>query len=306
MLFCTTLLFSALILLVVAFFSTGPKTYAIGAIALSIFVIFWWTIGTYLIANKVHVVNGVGAMAISLMPLIFIIQSHRTWKEKEEFEPLRWIYGLLGFTCLVYFTFERVPLLSASAIYIVTFFVLALLFLLGFTEYGFGRLQMEELFWSKEPLFSNATKLGLSGPGAVNIIMACTALSGLAGLGSAVMCTNADARRRYRVVLKILPILFVVNVIRILILVLILHFVPDSAIGELSMFDLVHHWIADVFIFAILYILLMASYRKIPELHMNIRHAILMLDFRSPPPWEEFRSTMALLMSDGEGLVNGV
>ena len=274
-------------LLAFAHIANGARGHQVGCVGFLLFTMFLWGLAVTLFQQGI-ILDGIGVVAASCIPLFLSTQSWRTWKAQEEHRPLRWLYGVIGFTGSLFFFIERVPVLQAATILLTAFFVLLLLHAFGYSEYGFGDWVVERGVFSTNPLLNDMTYLQLgnnSGAG-VNIIFACTALSGLIGIATAILCTTVDWKLRVRVASKVVGLIFAFNVVRIAILVLILHHLPNSRVGEVSMFDLVHHWLADLVLFGILFWALVNVYATMPELHTNIRRNIALLNPRTRPTWD--------------------
>lgn len=294
----TILLVGCVVGLLVAHYRRSPdgQLFALGGWVS--FIFFWLGMAGQL--RSVSPTDAVAITALSPMFLIFVHRHWTLWRTGEEFPPLRWLTGTVGFTVLVYFLVERSPRLSLYVISVVTYAVIGLLNLFGFSEFGIERVSGGEAWWTTAPYLDTGVtaRIHLESSN-LAIIMACSALQGLAFLAAAFLCVDAPLRRRLKAVARSVPLLFFLNTVRLSVLIVLVDMFPDTRFGQMDMFELIHNWVAELVIFAALLAIFSWNLRLLPELHLNVRAGLQSVDVRQPlPTLDEWRSRLAEYVPD--------
>ena len=243
------------------------ETRIIGYILLGI---FWLNEAPYFISLSDHF-NA--ALCVLALPLFVYFGYHEYLSKKwfEDPEVMKFLAGSVSIAMLIYYIVQRVPVASGVLIKIVSDHTAYVLQLMGY-DYTSGAIN-----YAGNPLWyrlnNNELRVPIQGSG-ISIILACTALQTFAPAFSMVYCTTAEKLQKAKVLLIVLPSLYLANVGRN---VLVIYLTVEG----ITSFDVAHNQIAKTGSVIVLMILLFVAFEMIPEFHENIMD-LLRLPKREP------------------------
>lgn len=232
--------------------------------------IFWVGEAPYFI-SIIDYVNA--SLCVAALPLFayFGYNEFLSKKWREDPEVMRFLAGSISIGMLIYFGIQRAPIVSGSLIKIVADQTTIVL-----NTFGYDFTTSKIMYMGNPHLYRiNQEHIFVSIQGSsVNIILACTGLQTLAAAGSLLYCTRVELHRKAKVMLLVLPTIYIANIIRNVIVIYL------TAEGIVS-FGIAHNEIAKTGSVIVLIILLLLVFEMIPEFHENIMN-ILNLPKREP------------------------
>lgn len=196
------------------------------------------------------------------LPAMTYVAYHEYLSKKwgEDPEVLRFLAGGASIASLIYFAFHRIPFLSGWLIRLVTQNTVWAMNKLGY-EFSVGAVD-----YAGNPL------LYLTGSGSINvpveganiiIVLACTGLQAFAVAGSFVYSTVAEARKKIKSLIVLLPTIYIANVFRNM---LVLYLTVEGIFS----FEVAHNQIAKTFSVLVMIVLFIVVFEIMPEFHDNI------------------------------------
>lgn len=225
--------------------------------------IFWVGEAPYFISIMDYVNAG---LCIAALPLFayFGYNEFLSKKWDEDPEVMRFLSGSISIGMLIYFGIQRVPIISGTLIKVVADQTTMVL-----NTFGYDFTTSKIFYMGNPNLYRvNQEHIFVSIKGSsVNIILACTGLQTIAAAGSLLYCTRVELHRKAKVMLFVLPAIYVANIIRNVIVIYL------TAEGIVS-FSIAHNEIAKTASVLVLIILLLLVFEMIPEFHDNIMDII--------------------------------
>jgi len=267
------------------------RAHVLRSIGWAVFAVFWivQVPGYISIGDLLNVLGSVAAFVIFLY---LGYHEYLSFKWDDEYEPLRFVAGAAFIASTIYFVFDRVPQLSAWLIETVTQHTAGLLGILGMT-YSAGpanllgnppwyRTNGEEIF---------APLLNSSGQPVVEIVLACTAIQGLAIAAAMILSVSEPPRRKAIAFLVVIPATYVTNLVRN---VVVIYFFDVQHVQ----FELVHGYWGKGLAVAVLVVLVVFSFWILPELYVNI-NGLFELPWRKGPK-HDYKRYVGRLYRRGE------
>ena len=249
-------------------------------------IVGWLGFGIYWFLQTPHFLaidDAVNALGCSLtLPLSIFIGYHEylSYIWNEEYEPLRFVTGATFAAVFLYFIVERIPILSASLIYIVALQSVWLLnlfglnFYLGNIDYAGNNIwymtHFDPNYVINVPVFYDGINLPI-----VRIIFACTALIAMLAVGSFVFGTKAKPNKKWKAFLILVPPTYVINLIRNAVVIYLVGIAHWD-------FDFAHNYIGKSISLAALIILVLLAFHILPELYENL-NGLFDLPWRRTP-----------------------
>jgi archaeosortase A (PGF-CTERM-specific) len=210
------------------------------------------------------------------LPVCAFIAYHeyKSYKWAEEYEPLRFVTIATFVATTTYFVIDRIPILTATIIYIVAVQSCALANLLG------QNYQVESIDFNNN-LFFYRTNYGGEvhahiANSSIDLVLACTALQAIVAALAFVLALNADRKRKYIALAVTLPTIYIMNLIRNA----VVFYLVDN---NITSFYVAHNYIGKIGISLITMILLILYlFYKLPEFYENI-NGLCDLPWRKKP-----------------------
>ncbi len=240
--------------------------------------IFWLTLSPHYIAirdyfNLLIVICGLPVF------IYFAYHEYLSKKWNEDPEEMKFLAGSASIATLIYFGIQRIPLLAGVLIKAVAEQTTWITNLLG---YDFHAASID---FGGSPIWYRTAaefiRVPIEGTN-VNIILACTGLQALAVAGTVVWCTKADADRKLKSLLTLVPVIYVVNLFRN---VLVIYLTVEG----ITSFEVAHNQIAKSLSVIVLVILMITVFEIMPELFDNIINLVKLYE-REPLSEEKSES----------------
>ncbi len=237
---------------------------------------FFWLIQTpsYLLSEDA--LNSLGSIGAFIVFLFFAHHERLSYLWNDEYEPLRFVAGAAFIASTIYFIVDRIPLVSAWLIESVTGQTAALLGAANMTytagpanlvgNPAFYRINGEEIY---------APLLNSNGTEVVHIILACTAIQGIAIAVAMILGVKEPMRRKVLASAVVLPMTYFMNLVRNFV---VIYFFDVQHVD----FELVHGYWGKGLAVVVLIVLLVFSFRLLPELYVNI-NGLFELPWRKGP-----------------------
>jgi archaeosortase A (PGF-CTERM-specific) len=216
----------------------------------------------WLIWTPIYVVMGniINAIFTGVAVPFFIYIAYHEWRcyiWNEEINSLRWLSGATFIAATLYYVIEFIPQVAAGIIYVVTWNTAIVLNGLNYHPEG----RMIEL-GAIDYVGPHGVSIPLEGT-SISIILACTGVQAMVVFIAFIYCTKAESRRKWVAFLITVPVIYVLNIIRNTLLVLLV----DG--GKLD-FEVAHGHIGKIFSLVALIVLAFAVFELLPELLDNI------------------------------------
>ncbi len=243
----------------------------------------WVLLGLYWLSRasgyllEDDVINGLAS--ILAMPIFGFLGFHevRSYQWDDEYAPLRFVAGAMFIAGLGYFIIGNVPWTSTLLITVVAHQSVGLANLFGY-DFGVGAITPE-----------SAQLVGVP----IEIIIECTAIQAFFVAGAFLCGCRGDRERRVQTFLIMAPIIYMVNLARNA-LVIILTFEN----GE-EYFEFAHNYIGKGLSLAVLVILILFAFIRVPELYEDI-NGLFELPWRKGPGHDYLRFVGRLYDKDEE------
>ncbi|MEE9152104.1 MAG: archaeosortase A, partial [Thermoplasmata archaeon] len=180
------------------------------------------------------------------------------WDEKNR--SLKWITGASFYAGGLYFLIDKIPIISGYIIHAVAVQTVWLINIFGF-NYKVGAIN-----YADNPLWYRTNYNEISVPiegSSATIIQSCTAIQSMLIFIAAIYCVQALKKRKWNAFLAIVPVIYVLNLLRNLSIIYMM-----DALGW--SYDLSHHTIGKAGSFLALIILAFIAFKLLPELLDNI------------------------------------
>jgi exosortase/archaeosortase family protein len=246
-------------------------------------------------------------------PVFFFVawQEFLSWKWDEDNESLKWIVGTAFVAGLIYYSFDRIPVLSVA----ITWVTAAESIWMG-QLFGYGwDMHVGEVFWGPDHIAVDIKNAN------VRIILACTGIEAIVIFVGAIYATqmvkdpwkglkNADApkfrrlrdmsqrERMLRALLITTSIIWVGNLLRN---VMIIYLVDELRWD----FDFVHADLGKSMSFVILLVLAFVTFNLMPEMLDNISGIVDLVDRKSPDERREEEKKKAAKEKEGDDEEDG-
>lgn len=232
--------------------------------------------------------------AIAAPVFLFVAwQEYLSWRWDEDAESLKWIAGTAAIAGLIYYSFDRIPIMAAGIIWVVAAQSIWMGQLFG---YGY-HMKVGEVIWGSDHVAVDIINAD------VRIILACTGIEAIVIFVGAIFATQmvrdpwkayrnpdrppllrlrsmSEKERMTRALLITISIIWVGNLLRN---VMIIYLVDERGWD----FDFVHSDIGKSMSFVILLVLAFITFNLVPEMLDNIAGIVDLVNRKSP---EERRS----------------
>lgn len=228
----------------------------IGFLALGI---FWVSVAPHYVNIEDYFNAGVCVIALPLFGY-FAYNEFLSKKWDEDPEVMHFLAGSVSIATLIYFTVQRIPIISGTLVKAVAEQTTWITTALGYDFYA------GPVYYGGSSLLYTTANEGvkvLIVGGYVSIVLACTGLQVIAAATAMIWCTSADTRKRLKSFLVVVPTVYVVNLFRNA-------FVIYLTVEGIVSFETAHHEIAKTASVIVLIILLLIVFEMMPELHENI------------------------------------
>ena len=269
------LLFSGLLALGIGVLWRDRRAHLSRVVGWTVFALFWLAQSPYYITGD-DLLNALGSAAAFFIFLYLAHHERLSFKWDDENEPLRFVAGAAFIAATVYFVVDRVPQLSAWLIEVVAQHTAAVLGLFNLTYLvgpanlvgnpPYYRVNGEEIF---------APFLNTSGHPVVQIILACTAIQGMAIATALVLSVREPPKRKALAFAVVIPATYLMNLVRN---VVVIYFFDVQHVQ----FELVHGYYGKALAVAVLVVLVVFSFWLLPELYVNI-NGLFELPWRKGP-----------------------
>jgi len=231
----------------------------------------WLLFGLYWLFMVPHyldegeVVNA--AYCILGFPLFLFLIYHENLSIKWGNDPssLAFMAGTTGISAGMYFLIDTFPPVAAAFVWSTAVETAGLLTLFGYEAHA-GSVHYGEM--AKVPIYHYSTN-------GISIILACTAIQSIVIFIAAILCTNADTRRKWKAFLYTVPVILILNIVRTAGVVYLVY----EGIAD---FNLAHNYLSRWGSMLVLIILAFYMFDILPELHENIMGIPLLVYRRSP------------------------
>lgn len=189
----------------------------------------------------------------------------------EVYDPLRWLGATAVVAGVIYFSVDRIPVMTGWLVKIVadqSAWLITNLFDFhvnaGGIDYGgdarwfragSGHEVVRVPFNAAEPMDDNAPH--------INIVLACTALQSMIVFIGGILCTKADNDRRWKAFMITVPVIYVLNLFRNAIVALLVY-------DGYTNFEVAHSYVGKGGSLIVLVFLAVGTFTLLPELHDNI------------------------------------
>lgn len=256
-----------------------------------VFAVFW-LVQTPSYLGSYDALNALGSAAAFIIFLFLGYHEYLSFKWDDEYEPLKFVAGAAFFASAIYFVFDRVPQLSAWLIETVTQHTAGFLGLMGMTySAGPANLVGNPPWYRANGEEITAPLLNASGQPVVQIILACTAIQGLAIAAAMILSVKEPPRRKAIAFAVVIPATYVTNLLRN---VVVIYFFDVQHVQ----FELVHGYWGKGLAVAVLVVLVVFSFWILPELYVNI-NGLFELPWRKGPK-HDYRKYVGRMHRRGE------
>jgi archaeosortase A (PGF-CTERM-specific) len=203
------LLLISIILLALGFFRKDNKCHLFRMAGLLIFGIYWVTQVPHFLE-----MNDYANAVIAEFGLVFYIylsfQEYLSYKWEEDNASLKFMVGTSLFAVLPFMLFSHIPMVSAAIIYVVAANTVSLLNLFGH-NYELGELLYIGSKWFSYHGDSVTVQIK---PSIIYIIFSCTAFQSIMIFVGAILASASEMAGKKKALLLIVPIIYVLNIIR--------------------------------------------------------------------------------------------
>jgi len=221
--------------------------------------IFWLTLAPYYFGIKdyFNLMLVVGGLPVFLY---FAYHEYLSKKWNEDPDEMKFLAGSASIGTFIYFGIQRIPILAGTLINIVAEQTAWILNLIGYDFYA-GDINFggNPIWYRTSAEFVTVPIEGTS----INIILACTGLQAIAAAGALICCTRSARNRKVKSLLLVVPVVYVVNLIRN---VLVIYLTVEG----ITSFEVAHNQIAKTLSVIVLIILMISVFEIMPELFENI------------------------------------
>ena len=286
------LLFAGLVALGVGFLWNKRRCHQFRMAGWAIFAFFWLAqTPSYLLSEDA--LNSLGCIGAFVAFLFFAYHERLSYLWNDEYEPLRFLAGAAFIASTIYFVVDRIPQLSAWLIEAVTQQTAALLGVANASYTAgpaalmgnppFYRVNGEEIY---------APLLNPAGRPVVHIILACTAIQGIAIAVAMILGVKEPPKRKLLTTAVVLPVTYFMNLVR--------NFVVIYSFDVQHVdFELAHGYWGKGLAVLVLVILLVFCFWLLPELYVNI-NGLFELPWRKGPN-HDYRKYVGRLYRKREG-----
>lgn len=260
-----TILIISLIMLGLGYHWKDRRAHLFRASGFLAFGIFWLTA----IPDFLAIADTTNALfAGAGLPFYGYMAYHEklSFDKNEDVESLRWIAGASLYAAGVYLLIDKVPVVSAFLIAVVSYQTVWLLEIAGYS-YGVGAVN----FAGNNPWYrTNLAEISIAVEGTVppiSLVLACTAFQSMMIFIGAIYCVKADEIRKWKAFLYIIPTIWVLNLARNVGVILM---VDQWGVD----FETAHNVYGKMGSLLALIILAFVIFRVLPELLDNINGLI--------------------------------
>lgn len=265
------ILFLSIVLLGIGYFWKERLTHITRAFGWILLGLFWALQAPFYIGIG-DVINAI-ATGGSLLAFSFVAyHEYLSYKWNEEYEPLKFFAGVAFFAAVIYFTVERIPLISGGLIKLVTDQTVWI------SNLGGGSYISGPISYAGNSIWYKITINEVYVPiinANIDIILACTGIHAIAVTFSVVACTHAPRNKKYKAIGILFPTIYIVNLLRN---VAIIYFYDGLGWD----FDFVHSYIGKTISLVTLFVLIIVVFIMLPELYENI-NGVFELPWRKAP-----------------------
>jgi len=290
--FSDVLLFSGLVALGIGFLWKKRRCHQFRMVGWVAFAIFWIAQAPAYV-DSLDLLNALGSVGAFAAFLYFGYHEHLSYRWDDEYEPLRFVAGAAFIASTIYFVVDRIPQLSAWLIEAVTQQTAAIL---GFANVSyhagsvnlvgnppFYRVNGEEIY---SPILNSA------GSPVVNIVLACTAIQGMAIAVAMILGVDEPRRKKIAAAAIVLPVTYLMNLVRNVVVIY------SYDVQNID-FELAHGYIGKGLALLVLVVLLVFCFWILPELYTNI-NGLFELPWRKGPG-HDYRKYVGRLLRKQKG-----
>jgi len=286
------LLFAGLVALGVGFLWKKRRCHQFRMAGWAIFAFFWLAqMPSYLLSEDA--LNSLGCIGAFAAFLFFAYHERLSYQWNDEYEPLRFLAGAAFIASTIYFVVDRIPQLSAWLIEAVTQQTAALLGAANVSYTAgpatlvgnppFYRINGEEIY---------APLLNSIGRPVVHIILACTAIQGIAIAVAMILGVKEPPKRKLLAAAVVIPVTYFMNLVR--------NFVVIYSFDVQNVeFELAHGYWGKGLAVLVLVMLLVFCFWILPELYVNI-NGLFELPWRKGPN-HDYRKYVGRIYRKREG-----
>ena len=271
----------SLSLIAVGHLSNKRKGHLLTGLGWAVFGFYWALEFPYYlsIADFINVVLSIGAL-----PIFLFLAYHEflSYEWDEDFRPLSFLASVTAGTGLPYFLIKYVPFISKSLINVVAYqsVRIANLFGLGLSVSGGS--------WVNGEYLAHINGVPIS------IILACTGIQAILVAFSLIYFSRAETRVKRNLLILVIPIIYVVNLFRNVIVFLM---VDANGISD---FEFAHNIVGKGLSTVVLLILTLYTFKKIPQMYDDI-NGLFDLPWRKEPGHDYVAHFDAMLGVKKEG-----
>ncbi|MFO7792773.1 MAG: archaeosortase A [Candidatus Saliniplasma sp.] len=232
--------------------------------------IFWVTEAPYFISISDYV-NAILCIITLPLFLYFAYNEYLSKKWDEDPEVMRFLAGGISIGMLIYFSIQRMPIVSGYLIKVVADHTVFITELMGY-DFTVGPIVYGETSLFYRTSYENI-KVGIQGSN-INIILACTGLQAIAAGAALIYSTEAVIKRKIKSLLVIVPTLYIANILRNALIIYLTY-------ENITSFDTAHNQIAKTGSVILLIILMLIVFEIMPEFYENIM-SVISLPKRKP------------------------
>jgi len=247
------------------------------------------------ISDPVLVIMTAGALPVGLAI------SYWEWAiEGGKDETILWLRGFVVWSMVPYYIVFGVPYLNMAFVQFTAVSAEFMLEFAGFGGYEIGAMMIERYgepaipvsewkgsrFVLSEPLGEGgfyAPMINEEGESVVAFILACSALQSMAVfIGAIVALNSVHWKRRARALAIAIPTIHVLNVFRNAGIVWLTDSYPEWSMAGMGIFDFAHSYAAKVASLFAMFLMAIALFDLLPELHRHIMKVLRPIGFKSP------------------------
>ena len=224
------------------------------------------------------------------------------WKADDTIEEtMVWMRGFVVWSMVPYYLVFGVPHLNMAFVQLTAISAEMMLDFTGIGGYEIGPMMIERhgksaipvsewegnRFLLSEPLGEGgfyAPMINDEGETVVAFILACSALQSMAVfIGAIVALNSVHWKRRARALFIAIPTIHILNVFRNAGIVWLTDTYPDWSLSGMGIFDFAHSYAAKVASLFAMFLMAIALFDLLPELHRHIMKILRPLNFRDKP-----------------------
>lgn len=243
--------------------SSARKGHLITGLGWAVFGFYWALEFPYYIYIA-DFINAVLSMAA--LPFFLFLTYHEflSYKWDEDYRPLSFLASVTAGTGLPYFFIKYVPFVSKTLIDVVAYQSVWIANLFGL------HLSLSGGSWSNGEYLAHIDGVPIS------IILACTGIQAILVAFSLIYFSRGDSKLRRNLLLLVIPVIYVANLFRNVIVFLIV-----DANGS-SSFEFAHNVVGKGLSTAVLLLLTLYTFKKIPQMYDDI-NGLFDLPWRKGP-----------------------